>query len=443
LTLIAGLAFNYIAFEAVGDMSASPDTTLNGVEAGISAIIAFSLGYFPSLAIRWFNRLAYGALELRKHRANELPLGLIDGIGQLHEARLRDNGIDNVQNLATAEIRDLLLNTTFSAQQIIDWVDQAVLHLYLDQSAIESFRRAGVRTLSDFQDQWKHYYYDPDGIEGLKGKEKEEEERKGRAQQLQSTPERLDMLYCAMQEGPNAHRVGEYWKNIKKETELARERLVEEHRQHVRTLIEKVDLDKGEVDEELSEQIEEALQQYQAVSEGQPVLQSADEWYRLAFWYKISGNYDEAIKAYQEVIGADPDYAKAYNDLAWLYVDETKDAENYQNALDLAKKAVKISESLDGYTEADTAMFLDTLATAQIRNRMLDEAEQTLKTIQGFGEDEVYSPTPDYIKMHLEETQELREVQSTVDSSDQGSGVPVVTAVPDEKGPQPPQENQE
>ena len=113
ITLIAGLVFNYTAFQAVGkllggDGNAAPAT---GAAAGIEAIVAFSLGYFPYLAIAWFNQLAHAALSRRERRSDSLQLGLIDGISQLHETRLRDEGIDNIQNLASARIDELLLNT--------------------------------------------------------------------------------------------------------------------------------------------------------------------------------------------------------------------------------------------------------------------------------------------------------------------------------------------
>ena len=87
------------------------------------AILAFSIGYFPNIAIRWFNKLSNAAIGLDERRSIQLPLSMIDGISQWHENRLMDNGIDNIQNLASVDILDLLVNTTFTAQQVIDWID--------------------------------------------------------------------------------------------------------------------------------------------------------------------------------------------------------------------------------------------------------------------------------------------------------------------------------
>ncbi|MBI2477465.1 MAG: hypothetical protein HYV60_02070 [Planctomycetia bacterium] len=138
--LIAGMAFNYVAFTAITNIAAtgSLPAEFTGVGAGASAILAFSLGFFPNLAIRWFGRLSRTSVHERQRRSDALPLALIDGISELHESRLRDEGIDNVQNLAAADIQDLVEKTPYTAQEIVEWVDQAVLYLYVDPSETES-----------------------------------------------------------------------------------------------------------------------------------------------------------------------------------------------------------------------------------------------------------------------------------------------------------------
>ncbi|NWF69797.1 MAG: hypothetical protein HXY40_12000 [Chloroflexi bacterium] len=198
-TLLAGMVFNYVAFETIAFVANSEGTQqATGIGAGLLAIIAFSLGFFPYLAVRWFNRLAQRALEFSGRRTESLHLGLIDGISDLHETRLRDNGIDDIQNLASAEIIDLLVNTAFSAQQVLEWIDQAILFLYLDESEIESFRRGKIRLLSDFHKAWESCAED-----GAKQQEL--------ARQLQSTPDKLGTLYRSTREGANVHRVLDYW----------------------------------------------------------------------------------------------------------------------------------------------------------------------------------------------------------------------------------------
>lgn len=196
LTMIAGVIFNYVAFEAIIDIAGKAEGGKEDI--GLMAILAFALGYFPYLAIRWFGRLSYAALNEPQRRSDALPLSLIDGISEWHESRLRDRGIDNLDNLATVEIRDLLYNTPFDAQQVISWVDQASLLTYLDASEIESFRRGKIRMLSDFHSRWREVKDIEDGLKTF-------------AQQLQTTPERLTLLHDATWQGPNVHRVLNYW----------------------------------------------------------------------------------------------------------------------------------------------------------------------------------------------------------------------------------------
>jgi hypothetical protein len=221
LTIIAGLGFNYVAFEAINKLiSSSPNPSANidiaGIGAGLVGITAFSLGFFPYLATRWFSRLAHSALSERQHRADQFPLGLIDGISPLHESRLLDEGIDNLQNLASASIEDLLCHTRYSAQQVVEWIDQAVLYTYLERSEIDSFRRGGIRSISDFRDFWEPFYVKYEQVDGTVERTPQESNdveawRKTSAQQLQSMPERLDALYRTTKEGPNMAYITHYW----------------------------------------------------------------------------------------------------------------------------------------------------------------------------------------------------------------------------------------
>jgi tetratricopeptide (TPR) repeat protein len=196
-TMIAGLVFNYIAVEALTSISGSADEA-EGVAGGMLAIVAFALGYFPYLAVRWFNRLAFTSLNIDKRRTELLPLSLIDGISDWHETRLRDTGIDDIQNLASAEIRELLVNTAFNVQEVIEWIDQATLYLYLESPEIQIFRQAKIRMTSDFCAAWEAC-----------GNDDEKKDDFGR--NLQITKERLQVLHSSLVEGPNVHRVRNYW----------------------------------------------------------------------------------------------------------------------------------------------------------------------------------------------------------------------------------------
>ena len=64
-------------------------------------------------------------------RRYDALVGQIAGLNGWHAIRLSVEGVENVHNLANADIQDLIRNTRFSVQQIFDWVDQAVLLIHL------------------------------------------------------------------------------------------------------------------------------------------------------------------------------------------------------------------------------------------------------------------------------------------------------------------------
>ena len=77
-----------------------------------------------------------------------LSLDNIEGISVQHKERLIEIGIDNAQNLATASLTDLLINTPFGARQLLDWIGQAKLLVYV-KSDIEKLRQVGIRSVFD------------------------------------------------------------------------------------------------------------------------------------------------------------------------------------------------------------------------------------------------------------------------------------------------------
>jgi hypothetical protein len=85
------------------------------------------------------------------------PLDTIDGLSIWGQMRLEEEGIENVPNLATADLVDLTLNTKIPPQRIIDWVDQAILLTYLGtekqegeadpvHSLRDQLKKYGIRT---------------------------------------------------------------------------------------------------------------------------------------------------------------------------------------------------------------------------------------------------------------------------------------------------------
>jgi hypothetical protein len=111
-------------------MAVAPDT---------SPVIAFLAGIVPEMGIRFasntvkLNRATLGAPDL----ASASRLQCIGGLDFWHAARLADEGIDNMQNLATEEIAGLLIRTRIDTQRLLCWMDQAILLYHLQQTGIK------------------------------------------------------------------------------------------------------------------------------------------------------------------------------------------------------------------------------------------------------------------------------------------------------------------
>lgn len=331
--MIAGIGFNYVAVESLvhiaSESNKTPDT---GIGAGLLAVLAFSIGYFPYLAVRWFNNTAYRALQIGQRRADGMPLGILDGISDWHETRLRDNGIDDVQNLAAAEVRDLLVNTAFSAQQVIAWIDQASLYVYLEPSEIQSFRRAKICMLSDFRECWISCGQNDD-------------ERKVVAQILQSTPEKLDMLYSSTSEGPNIHRVLDYWSRARRDAEATQSKgKIDALLNVVKAETSKfTKRDAPPVDtKKVFSSLNEILEMFSKGS----TLMSAENFGDL---YLLIEDNDKALERYDEAIEEDEKNAHIYEKRAVAHAQDR----NYVKAIYDSTQAIELIPSDDRRELAD------------------------------------------------------------------------------------------
>jgi hypothetical protein len=125
---------------------------------GQEAVFAFLLGFFPQMGLQ----VLQAALTKPLRRwippiASDYPLSELDGLNLWYEARLLEEGIEDAQNLATANLVDVLLQTRLPVARLVDWIDQACLSLHLPRDADERrivrdrLRRLGIRTATDLQ----------------------------------------------------------------------------------------------------------------------------------------------------------------------------------------------------------------------------------------------------------------------------------------------------
>ncbi len=136
-------------------------------------VIAFVIGAFPPIIwqiIQSAFRFITGARFFVPSLRSEMPVSGLDGLTVWHEARLEEEDIENIPNMSTANIVELLLQTRIPPERIIDWVDQAILYTQIgsennkekkfksaagqngDSSSFinrTALRQLGIRTASD------------------------------------------------------------------------------------------------------------------------------------------------------------------------------------------------------------------------------------------------------------------------------------------------------
>jgi len=135
--------------------------------------VAFSVGVFPVMGLRAINSLAARALRTFVPSVeNPYPLSDLDGMTIWYEARLLEEGIEDMQSLVTANVVDLMLHTRIPVGRLADWMDQAHLYLHLSPIITGSrshrlaatatgdrftLRRYGIRAATDLEDAFAGY----------------------------------------------------------------------------------------------------------------------------------------------------------------------------------------------------------------------------------------------------------------------------------------------
>ena len=117
--------------------------------------IAFVIGVFPTVGWQFLQQilirkpigLVVDSLE-PKHK-----LGDLDGLNIWYESRLLEVGIEDMQNLTTTDLVDLMLNTRIPVDRIVDWIDQAFLYLRVEEKDARYLLRSyGIRSATDLID---------------------------------------------------------------------------------------------------------------------------------------------------------------------------------------------------------------------------------------------------------------------------------------------------
>jgi hypothetical protein len=111
-------------------------------------VLMFFVGFMPQSAMVWLRELL--AQDKRGWKMLPLhepaPLTDLEGIDLYDRTRLAEEGVNNVEALAHADIVDLMSSTRICAAQLVDWTDQAILYLRVggDASAKECHKTGVV-----------------------------------------------------------------------------------------------------------------------------------------------------------------------------------------------------------------------------------------------------------------------------------------------------------
>lgn len=123
----------------------------------------FAIGFLATDILLMILDRAQKTLSFRRSSAPEAPLALIRGINLWNEYRLGEEGIENVQQLASCDVIELAVKTHYPLKTLIDWVDQAtLLHSLGTVAQVEILReKALITSAIDFA--WMAPENDEDG----------------------------------------------------------------------------------------------------------------------------------------------------------------------------------------------------------------------------------------------------------------------------------------
>jgi hypothetical protein len=122
-------------------------------------VLAFFIGVFPQIGVQVLKSALGNVIRGVPNLSAKFPLSDLDGLTVWDQARLLEEGIEDMHALATANLVDLLLGTRVPVNTLVDWVDQALLYLCVpkkpnDPQPRDELRLFGIRTATDLIRVW-------------------------------------------------------------------------------------------------------------------------------------------------------------------------------------------------------------------------------------------------------------------------------------------------
>jgi hypothetical protein len=127
------------------------------------SILAFVVGVMPDIAWQLVSKALQRVLAIPIPSLRQgYPLNEIEGITIWNEARLLEEGVENVQQLVTSNIFDLILETNLPPERVLNWIDRGILQLHLGprsgngmhDTLREALNGRGITTATDLLDTY-------------------------------------------------------------------------------------------------------------------------------------------------------------------------------------------------------------------------------------------------------------------------------------------------
>jgi hypothetical protein len=122
--------------------------------------LAFLIGVFPQIGLQALKVTMTKPLgRLIPTVRTKYPLSQLDGVTIWDEARLLEEGVEDMQNLASGNLVDIMLRSRVPVTRLVDWLDQSFLYLRVPErqgvrSPREQLRELGIRTATELERAW-------------------------------------------------------------------------------------------------------------------------------------------------------------------------------------------------------------------------------------------------------------------------------------------------
>lgn len=140
-------------------------TNLGDMGRATLLVTAFLVGIVPETALALLQDYLRNNKVLTQRIPSlreDQPLDDLEGVSLYDRARLLEEGIENVENLAHHNMIDLMLRARMPTPRLADLVDQAILYLHLheppkangeesEDTALATLRHYGIRTATDLE----------------------------------------------------------------------------------------------------------------------------------------------------------------------------------------------------------------------------------------------------------------------------------------------------